>query len=181
MPRIRRAQVQRTADTQYKFECQGCETEVIQAPPPELVMALEVDGKGKRMQLVGSTPLQCCIDCSQEIKEDNALIQKTLGIVNQSQVRQLREATELESVIPEEKRKAIEEEVRKAEEAKKRDERLDKLCDLMEKFMTIQLNQMVVPPRDATIVEVPNAESKAAKSAAPGKKAQTKRKPGRRS
>jgi hypothetical protein len=188
------SRVARTPDTGYKFECQGCEDEVCQTPQPELVFALTVKGKGKSMTIEKSEALQCCIDCAEEIKEENAEIAKALGL-NHSQVRQVRTLDELDGV-----KQLIDKATAEGAVNTVTDAKLDKVLDMMEKLLMIQMNQMtasvvqVSAPRvvssPATIAKPKrkilappkvkaNATSKAKKPAA-AKKAPTKRKPSRR-
>lgn len=124
----RRSRVNRSPDSGYKFECQGCEEEVFQGPPPELVFALEKAGTKRNPQLI-STPLQCCVDCAAEIREDNAKIAPPVV----PQVRPIRPQSELEGVIP----AALKEQVEGTTNAK-----LDKVLDTLGKLTELMILQM---------------------------------------
>lgn len=177
---MRRSRVNRSPESGYKFECQGCEEEVFQGPPPELVFALDNMGT-KRNPEIHSTPLQCCVDCAIEIREDN---EKLVGKqTSQRQVRDLRPSGELEAVIPAE----LKEQVENTANAKL-DKVLDALGQLM-KLMVLQMEQktmppVVIPPAATTplkpkraILAPPKAKTNASKTAKPKAAKAAKAKP----
>lgn len=153
MPARRRSgtRIARTPDSGYKFECQYCEDEVYQGAQPELVFKLE-----KERGVMVSQGFQCCIDCALDIKDENAAFRKKHKIVEQRQVRELRDATELDAAIPAELKKKAESSV---------DAKLDKVLDAITALtnlmaMQIQSQMPAVVAQPATIVEPPKPKRK---------------------
>jgi hypothetical protein len=193
MPRVKKTS--RTPDSGYEFKCQACDDDVLQVPAPELVFALEAKGTGKGMRLVGSEGLQCCVECADEIKAENERLRKALGLDN-AQTRAVIPAAELG--LPDDILN-----VAKPAGSAASDEKIDKLINLVEKLIQLQVGQaisltpgsinevinppvmVIVPPKHATIpkpkrsILAPpkvkaNATSKAKK---PATKAKAKAKP----
>lgn len=145
MPKGSRAN-KKTPDSGYKFDCQYCEGETFQAQQPELVIAIEEAGSGKSRSLQ-SVCYQACVECAIEIKDNN---QKHLKKIKVKQVRPLRDATELDSLIPE----------KPIATASTSDAKLDKVLDAiaaLTQLMTMQIESQMPKPvisRDTFIKEM---------------------------
>lgn len=135
MPRARQGAVF-SPESGFKFDCQFCESPVVQVPPPLLRFYLEKDGKATL-----SAALQCCVECAKEIDESNDKFQK-------KHKPPLRQVVPLrpDSELPPDVKLAKDE----ATKAAQNDAKLDKLVDavgglttMMAQFMEIQLKGMV--------------------------------------
>lgn len=151
----RKSGVVRTPDSGYKFVCQACENEVVQVPLPELVFEIIRDKRGNQT----SEGLQCCFECAEEIKEENAKLQGKKPPT--SQVRPLRPMSELPPDL-----QAARAEL---ERGVKSDEKIDKLCDavaslstMMMQFLSTQMPlqpQLPAPP-PVVLVDAPSRTTK---------------------
>lgn len=91
----------------YKFDCQGCESSVVQVEQPRLVWELS-EHQDKEGTYLTSAPLQCCTECFIDIEKDNLEIRQRHPHMQERQVRELREAEQLAEVMPEDRVKAAE-------------------------------------------------------------------------
>ncbi len=161
----------KTPDSGYQFICDGCESEVVQVPPPELVLAIEESGTGKNKS-EQTVSYQCCMDCARQIKKENEAIIKARS---SKQTYKLREGSEVAEAKP-----------TKNERIDAVENKLDKLIELMTLQIQTQLQKgvsseaiaksMVSPPATTPKPKIlaPPVKKNATRQAAKPNRAQAK-------